>query len=251
MKFDWDNDNLDEIELSKTDEKLVQPEFIAEVPGIEVQGDYDMIIRPKPDAGLDKEMLSVAQHMTEASENAGRNLEANTQVKARGVDIGSSDGSVIDLRGDNDEPDGGVYHVKQELVIIKEASDDEEGDDAPSLVYGSDSDSSDNEDDNPSPTGRGHRVRVATKNYTPSHNNKTYGESHVETSMDSPPAVKSRKTGTSPRGNNRVPVVSPRCGNISRRALNQFVINAYLNQQQAQGMRGGLDYLLPLPSHEN
>ena len=42
-------------------------------------------------------------------------------------------------------------------------------------------------------------MRVATKNYTPSHNNKTYRESHVETSMDS----------------------------------------AYLNQQQAQVVHGG------------
>ena len=119
------------------------------------------------------------------------------------------------------------------------------------MFYGSDSDSSDNEDDNPSPTGRGHRVRVAPKNYTLSHNNQTYGESHVDTSMDSPPALKSRKTGTSSRGNNRLHVVSPRCGNISRRALNQFVINAYLNQQQAQGIWGGLDYLPPSPSRED
>ena len=66
-----------------------------------------------------------------------------------------------------------MYHVKQESVIIKEAYDKEEGDDAPSLVYGSDRDSSDNEDDDPSQTGRGHRVKVAPKNYTPSHNNKT------------------------------------------------------------------------------
>ena len=53
-KFDWDNDDLEEIGVSKTDEKLVQPDFIAEVPGIPVQGDYDKIIGPKPDAGLDK-----------------------------------------------------------------------------------------------------------------------------------------------------------------------------------------------------
>ena len=62
---------MEEIELSKTDEKLVQPEFIAEVPGIAVQGDYDKIIGPKPDVGSDKEIPSVAQHMEEASENAG------------------------------------------------------------------------------------------------------------------------------------------------------------------------------------
>ena len=110
--------------------------------------------------------------MAEASENAGRNLEANTQVKARGVYIGSNDGSVIDLRGDDDDPDGGVYYIKQESVIINEVSDKEEGDDAPSLVYGSESDSSNNEDDDPSPSGRGHRVRVTPKNYTPSHNNR-------------------------------------------------------------------------------
>ena len=96
------------------------------------------------------------------------------------MNIGRSDGSVIDLSGDNAEPDGRVYPAKQESVIIEEAPDD-----APSLVCGSDSNNSDNEDDNPSPTGLGHRARVATKNYTPSHNNKTYGESHVETSMDS------------------------------------------------------------------
>ena len=50
VKSDWDNDDLEEIELSKTNEKFVQPDFIAEVPGIAVQGDYDKIIGPKPDA---------------------------------------------------------------------------------------------------------------------------------------------------------------------------------------------------------
>ena len=94
-------------------------------------------------------------------------------------------------------------------------------------------------------------MRVAPKNYAPSYNNQTYGESHVETSMDSPPSLKSCKTVTSSRGNNRVPVVSPRCGNISRRALNRFVINAYLNQQQAQGMCGVLDYLPPSTSRKD
>ena len=99
---------MKETELSKTDEKLVQPDYIAEVPGIEVQGDYDQIIGPKPDAETHKNIPSVTQRMAESSKNAGRNLEANTQVKARGVNIGSSDGSVVDLSGDNDDPDGGV-----------------------------------------------------------------------------------------------------------------------------------------------
>ena len=78
---------MKEIELSKTDEKLVQPEYIAEVPGIEVQGDYYQIIGPKPDAGTHNKITFVTQRMAEASKNAGRNLEANTQFKARGVNI--------------------------------------------------------------------------------------------------------------------------------------------------------------------
>ena len=41
----------------------MQPDFIAEVPDIEVQGDYDKIIGPMPDAGSDKKIPSVAQHM--------------------------------------------------------------------------------------------------------------------------------------------------------------------------------------------
>ena len=118
----------------------------------------------------------MAQRMAEASKNDGRNLEANTLVKARVVDIGRSDGSVIDLSGDDGEPDGEVYHFKQESVIIEEAFEDKEGDDTPSLVYGSDSNSSDDEDDDSLPTGQGHRARVAPKKYTPSHNNQTYGD---------------------------------------------------------------------------
>ena len=41
-------------------------------------------------------------------------------------------------------------------------------------------------------------MRVAPKNYTPSHNNKTNGESHVDTSMDSP-LVSLRKHPTTKR----------------------------------------------------
>ena len=69
---------MKDIELSKTDEKLVQPDYIAEVIGIEVQGDHDQIIGPKPDAGTHKKIMSVTQRIAESSKNAGRNLEANT-----------------------------------------------------------------------------------------------------------------------------------------------------------------------------
>ena len=80
----------------------MQPDYIAKVPVIEVYGDYDQIIGPKPDAGTHKKIPSITQCMAEASKNSCRNLEVNIQVKARGVNIGSSDGSVIDLSGDDD-----------------------------------------------------------------------------------------------------------------------------------------------------
>ena len=42
-KFDWDNDDLKEIEMADKEPKLVQPNFIAEIPGIEVESDYRLV----------------------------------------------------------------------------------------------------------------------------------------------------------------------------------------------------------------
>ena len=47
-KFDWDNEDLTEIEMADKEPKLVQPNFIAEIPGIEVESNYELIIGPKP-----------------------------------------------------------------------------------------------------------------------------------------------------------------------------------------------------------
>ena len=47
-KFDWDNDKLTEIEMADKEKKLVQPNFIAGIPGIEVESDCEPIVSPKP-----------------------------------------------------------------------------------------------------------------------------------------------------------------------------------------------------------
>ena len=47
-KFDWDNDDLTEIEMADIEPKLVHPNYISEIPGIEVESDYETIIVPKP-----------------------------------------------------------------------------------------------------------------------------------------------------------------------------------------------------------
>ena len=36
-KFDWKNDDLAEIEVKTQEEKLVQPDFIAKIPGIALE----------------------------------------------------------------------------------------------------------------------------------------------------------------------------------------------------------------------
>ena len=92
VNFDWDNDDLEEIKLSKTDEKSCNLTLL--LRSLVLQFSKTMIRSSGPShmRGRKKKIPSVAQLMAEASENSGRNLETNTQVNARGVDI-------EDLRG--------------------------------------------------------------------------------------------------------------------------------------------------------
>ena len=39
-KFDWENDDLAEIEVKAKEEKLVEPDFIAKIPGIPLESNY-------------------------------------------------------------------------------------------------------------------------------------------------------------------------------------------------------------------
>merc|ERR1712194_877818 len=46
-KFDWENNDLANLETNRTEEKLEHPDFIAEIPGIETEVDYEDIVGPK------------------------------------------------------------------------------------------------------------------------------------------------------------------------------------------------------------
>ena len=46
-KFDRENDDLADLKTDRTEEKLVHPDFIAEIPGIEMEADYEDIVGPK------------------------------------------------------------------------------------------------------------------------------------------------------------------------------------------------------------
>ena len=45
-KFDWEKDDLANLKTDRTEEKLVHPDFIAEIPGIEIEANYEHIVGP-------------------------------------------------------------------------------------------------------------------------------------------------------------------------------------------------------------
>ena len=45
-RFDWDNDDIDEIEVIIEEPKKVLPDVLAEILGIELESDYDKVIGP-------------------------------------------------------------------------------------------------------------------------------------------------------------------------------------------------------------
>ena len=69
-KFDWDNNDLKEIEMADKEPKSVQPNFIAEIPGFEVESDYEPTIGPSPNT--DPEVnSSYAERAKNTRKNAG------------------------------------------------------------------------------------------------------------------------------------------------------------------------------------
>ena len=83
--FDWDNDDLGEIEVVVKEPKLIKPDFIAEIPGIDMDSDCDKTIGPKPDEEQDAKP-SVSEHAADARRNAGLETNVNIHVTTRGVD---------------------------------------------------------------------------------------------------------------------------------------------------------------------
>ena len=95
-KFEWDNDYLTEINMADNEPKLVQPDFIAEIPVIEVESDYEPIICPTPN--MEPEVnSSYADRTKNTRKNSGQKTDVVTQSKTRGVDDDEGDASVIEI----------------------------------------------------------------------------------------------------------------------------------------------------------
>lgn len=111
--------DLDKIEVAEKEEKLIQPNFIADIPIIGMESDYDKITDPKPSGLGNNEKPTVAQQMTKA-------MKDDAHVKARGVNIGTSGASVIEIDNDGDKSDEGVPpSVKQEPIVVEDVTEDD------------------------------------------------------------------------------------------------------------------------------
>ena len=107
-KFDWDNDDLADLTAVNEQPKLVHPDIIAEIPGVETQDMYDNVIGPIP-IGEEEKPSSYAERALMARRNAG----LDTDDQARGVDKKRDEVIVIDDDDDDDVP--GVF-IKDESV---------------------------------------------------------------------------------------------------------------------------------------
>ena len=132
---------------------MAQPNFIAEIPGIEVESNYEPIIGPKPNTEPEVKP-SYAERANNAHKNAGQKMDAVTQSKTRGEDDDEYDASVVDIEESDDESYGGEYTgIKIEAIKIEDVPEEDDEDNPTSL----------SEQDIVPPMaslGRGKRVRV-------------------------------------------------------------------------------------------
>ena len=101
-KFDWDNDDLGDIEVVVKELKLIQPDFISEIPRIEVDSDYDKTIVPKPDEERDVKP-SISERVAAARRNYGLETNVDVQVKTRGVNDEIEETPVDEIDNESDD----------------------------------------------------------------------------------------------------------------------------------------------------
>ena len=80
--------------MANKEPKLVQLDFIAEIPGIEVESDYEPIIGPKPNTEPEVKS-SYAERAKTTRKSVGQKTDVVTQSKTIGVDDDEYYASVI------------------------------------------------------------------------------------------------------------------------------------------------------------
>ena len=98
--FDWDKDDLANLQAGKEQPKLIHPDVIVEVPWVKTEDMYDKIIGPTPIGDEEKSPL-YAERALKVRKNAG----LDTDNQAQGVDK-KQDEVIVNDNGDNDVAPG-------------------------------------------------------------------------------------------------------------------------------------------------
>ena len=107
--------------------------MIAEIPGHEVESEYEPIRGQKPNTEPEVKS-SYTESAKNACKNAGQKTDVVTQSKTRGVDDDEDDASVIDIEEFDDESEGEVYPgIKQEATKVADMTENDDEDNHPSL----------------------------------------------------------------------------------------------------------------------
>ena len=149
---------MDEIEVVDEQPKLVQPDFVPEIPGIEMEEDHEQIDGKKAEEPVSTRD-SMKSRIAQARHNAGLDSDKETPANPRGVEAGT---------GTSNDADDAVY--------------DSPGSEPPPLVENVDSDDEDEEDGEPTveppkpELGRGKRIRRPTRRFIPHMRGQRHGE---------------------------------------------------------------------------
>ena len=76
--FDWDNGDLADLKAVNEQPKLVHPDIIAEIPGVETEDIYDNVIGRTP-IGEEEKLSSYAEYTLIARRNTG--LDTDDQAR--------------------------------------------------------------------------------------------------------------------------------------------------------------------------
>ena len=120
--------------MANKEPRLVQPDFIAEIPIIEVESNYKPIIGPKPNTEPEVKSL-YTERAKKACKNDGRRMDVLSQSKTRVVDDDEDDASDIEIEESDDESDVVVYPgIKQEAIKVEDVPENDDEDNRPSLA---------------------------------------------------------------------------------------------------------------------
>ena len=79
-KFDWDNDYLSKLEVTTELPKMIHPDMVANLPGIELESDFPTPEIPTPDKQTD-----IMTQLAAARLNAGPDEEHKDNIETRGA----------------------------------------------------------------------------------------------------------------------------------------------------------------------